>query len=204
MKKVSIYDAFPIRQDEYARLEKEFGQLCHYAAWQLLKRNAKNNHTDDFEDIDQDLRAALVQAGSYYKRQVYIERCFSALGVVMEVDENGDPDFRVEGDYVTNPLCKAVLIELALLWKNRTRHGANRQKFGPYQEAILWRIVKKCVPRGKRPSKRDALVIDEKFPTYCKQIIWNKQKAMGKRITREKSLRSGLTSLSEFDHLAKE
>jgi hypothetical protein len=151
----------------------------------LLKRNAKNNHTDDFEDIDQDLRAALVQAGSYYKRQVYIERCFLAAQ-----------------KYARDGFVKHVLNELHDLWKNRTRHGANRQKFGPHQEALLWRIVKKIVPRGERPSKRDPLVIDEKFPTYCKQIIWNKQKAMGKRITREKGLRSGLASLSEHSHLA--
>jgi uncharacterized phage-associated protein len=187
VKKKSIFDKFPIHKDEYQELEKVFGQLCHYAAWQLLKRNVKNNHTDEFEDIDQDLKLALVQAGSYYKRQVYIEQCFT-----------------VAQNYAKDVFVKEVLKELSSLWKNRTRHGANKRKFGFHQEVLLDKIVKKLVPKAERPSRKTSLIIDDKFPTYCKQIIWNKQKTMGKRITREKSLRSGMTSLSEFDFLGSE
>ena len=42
--------------------------------------------------------------------------------------------------------------------------------------------------------------IDTKFSTYCKAIVWNGQKSLGKKITREKSVRNGVVSLSEFDH----
>lgn len=180
----SIFDAFPISTAEYHDLEKAFGQLCHYAAHQLQRKNYKNNYTDDYDDISQNLFMSLIQAGSYYKRQVYIEKCFSTAT-----------------QYAKDKFCKAVLESLQDLWRDRTRHGANRQKFGPYQEKLLDKLVRKVVPKKHRPDRRSPLVIDDKFPTYCKQVIWNNQKAMGKKITREKSIRSGQVSLSEFDYL---
>jgi len=54
---------------------------------------------------------------------------------------------------------------------------------------------------GERPDRFAPLSIDSKFATYCKAIVWNGQKSMGKKITREKSIRSGMVSLSEFDYL---
>ena len=94
-----------------------------------------------------------------------------------------------------------IVQELESLWANRTRHGANRQKFGVFQEQLLQKIVRKIVPASERPDKKDNLKIDAKFSTYCKAIVWNGQKSMGKKITREKSIRSGQVSLSEFDYL---
>lgn len=184
MGKSQIMENFPVTEMEYSQLDEKFGQLCHYAAWQLKKKNTKNNSSEEQEDIVQEIRIAVMTAASYYKRQTYIESNFKSL------------DRRI-GD----PVIKAVVSELKTLWKNRTRHGANRQKFGAYQEAILERLVKKIVPKDKRPDKQSPLNIDTKFITYCKQIAWNKQKHMGKRITREKSWRTGLVSLSEFDYL---
>jgi hypothetical protein len=69
------------------------------------------------------------------------------------------------------------------------------------QEKILDRIINKFVPKEHRPKKDAPLKIDSKFTTYCKAIVWNGQKSMGKKITREKSIRSGMVSLSEFDFL---
>jgi len=103
--------------------------------------------------------------------------------------------------YLSFNLKKCVLNELEHLWANKTRHGANRQKFGEFQEQVLERIVKKFVPKNLRPNKYKSLSIDPKFRTYCKNITWNAQKSMGKKITREKSWRSGLVSLSEYDYL---
>ncbi len=183
-KNLTIFDRFKISSEEYQNLDKCYGALCWKAAWQLLKKNSKNNHTDDFDDIDQDLRMAMIQAGSYYKRQVYIERCFEKAKA-----------------YSTDIFMCSLITELENLWVNRRRHGASRQKFGPHQEQLLENIVKKVVPKKERPTRDEPLVVDHKFPQYCKQIIWNKQKTMGKKITREKSIRTGLTSLSEFGHL---
>lgn len=61
--------------------------------------------------------------------------------------------------------------------------------------------MEKYVPKDRRPAKDRPLSIDEKFTTYAKQIVWNSQKSLGKQITREKSWRTGLVSLSEFDYL---
>lgn len=179
-----IVNKFPVTEDEYDKLNTKFGDLCEYAAWQLYKKNSKNNHTDDQSDIAQDLRIALLRAGSYYKRQVYIEDCLELCG-----------------EYADDGFLKLMIEELQQLWKNKTRHGANRQKFGPHQEEILEKITITAVPGKQRPSKIAPLRMDSKFNTYCKAITWNAQKAMGKKITREKAIRQGQVSLSEFDYL---
>lgn len=180
----SIVNEFPVTEPEFLELDEKFGQLCHYAAWQLKKKNSNNNHTDEQEDVAQDLRIALLRAGSYYKRQTYIETSFKVLEETLK-----------------DKFVKRILDELIDLWNNRTRHGANRQKFGEYQQEIMERLLVKYVSHDVRPQRTATLKMDTKFITYCKQIIWNQQKAIGKKITREKSLRNGLVSLSEFDYL---
>lgn len=181
----TIVNKFPITSAEYEILDKKFGNLCHYAAWQLKKKNSQNAMANDPEDDCQELRIALIRAGSYYKRQCFIEASFTALHL-----------------YVKDKFVRSVLKQLISLWIDRRRHGANRQKFGDFQEAILEKLLVKYVPKEHRPELSMPLKPDVKFATYCKQIIWNAQKALGKQITREKSWRTGLVSLSEFDYLA--
>jgi len=181
----SICNAFPINNEEYFKLEKEFGQLTKYASWQLLKKNAKNNHTDDFDDINQELVVSVLIAGSYYKRQTYIENCLEAAK-----------------KYVKDKFIGFIVGELDELWANRTRHGANRQKFGQHQEKVLDEIIISAVPIAERPNRTANLKIDTKFSTYCKAVAWNKQKSLGRKITKEKDVRASMASLSEFDYLA--
>lgn len=180
----NITNKFPITSEEYNALDEKFGKLCHYAAWQLKKKNSKNSLTNDPEDDAQELRIALMRAGSYYKRQTYIESCFDVLD-----------------QHVKDKFIKAIVKELKKLWTDRRRHGANRQKFGEFQEMILDRLVKKHAPKDQRPDPYRSVSMDSHFFTYAKQIIWNAQKSLGKQITREKSWRTGLVSLSEFDYL---
>jgi len=180
----TISNSFPIGTKEYEELDEKFGQLCEYAAWQLYKKNNRANHTDEQQDISQELRIALIRAGSYYKRQVYIETCLELLN-----------------KHISDQFMKKIVQQLNYLWANKTRHGANRQKFGPHQEDIMEQLMKEQVPENEWPNKSASLVLDAKFTTYCKAITWNAQKSMGKKITREKSIRSGLVSLSEFDYL---
>lgn len=184
MKKMSICESFPITNEEYNQLDQKFANLCRFAAWQLLKKNARNNHTDDFEDIHQELLMAILRAGSYYKRQIYIEQCLV-----------------VAAKFAKDRFVTFLLHELENLWHNRTRHGAGRQKYGWHQEKLLEKIVVSCVPWGQRPDRSQPLKIDGKFTTYCKSIAWNSQKSMGRKITREKAIRAGCVSLSEYDHM---
>lgn len=183
---LDICTTYSINEAEYQELENKFGKLCWHAAHELKKKNSRNNYTDDPEDIKQELQMSMLRAGSYYKRQVYIEKCLA-----------------ISKKYATDKFLKSVIAELENLWANRTRHGANRQKFGKYQEELLQKIVRKIVPKADRPNQNEPLKIDSKFATYCKAIVWNGQKSMGKKITREKSIRSGQVSLSEFDYLAR-
>jgi hypothetical protein len=179
-----IHDSFPVTEEEYLALDTKFGELCEYQAWQLIKKNTRNNHTDSQEDIAQDMRIALLRAASYYKRQCYIEEC-------LELCKKNAKDDAI----------KSVVKQLADLWRNKTRHGANKQKFGPHQEKMLEKLVKSLFPPKKRPNRKAPLKMDTKFITYCKAITWNAQKSLGKKITREKSIRTGMVSLSEYDYL---
>lgn len=182
---IEIMKSWGVSDDDFFILEEKYGNLCEYAAWQLIKKNSNNNHTDSQEDIAQDLRMALLVAGAYFKRQCYIEKCLELCH-----------------EYAKDTFIKSLVDELQDLWDNKTRHGANRQKFGPHQEKLLEKLTKKLVPSKFRPSKDDRLKIDSKFSVYAKSITWNRMKALGKKITREKSIRTGMASLSEFDYLA--
>lgn len=179
-----MLDPFAITNDEYNALQKQFGDLCYFAAWQLMRKNVKNNHTEDIDDIMQQLHMSIIRAGRYYKRQVYIEAC-------LEMAEQ----------YAEDGFMQDVVKELKVLWANKTKHGANKQKFGPHQEKLLNHIVCKCVPNELRPDPNAALRVDKKFHTYCKAIAWNQQKSMGRKISRERIIRSGQVSLSEYDYL---
>jgi len=184
-KKFDICEQWWITNDEYMMLDEKFGRLCEYQSWQLYNKNSRNNHTDEQTDISQDIRIALMKAGSYYKRQVYIEKCLDLCQ-----------------KYAKDDFIKHLIKTLRNLWKNKTKHGANKQKFGPHQEKVLARLIMKLVPKGDRPDRNAALKMDAKFNTYCKTITWNQVKAMGKKITREKGIRSNQVSLSEFDYFA--
>ena len=180
---IEICGKFPVTEEEYALLEKKFGQLTEYIAWGLIKKNTRNSHTDEQQDISQELKIAMLRAGSYYKRQTYIEAC-------LDVCEQ----------YAKDKFTKLIIQQLRHLWNNKTRHGAGRQKFGCPQEILLDDLVKKIVPVRERPLKTEPLKIDGKFSVYLKSITWNAQKSMGKKITREKDFRNSI-SLSEFDYL---
>lgn len=182
-----LLDDFPISNSEYQELSDKFSKLCTYASWQLLRRNTKNNHTDEFEDINQELIMSLIRAGSYHKRQVYIEKCFD-----------------IAKKHVNDIFVLRILNELENLWKNKTRHGAGKRKFGLPQEEFLYKIVKWFVPSKKRPDKNSPLEIDETFTRYCKAICWNAQRSLGRKITKEKGLRTGVISLGSFEYLAEE
>ena len=180
----SILDEWKVTPEEYTNLDKKFGKLCYYAAWQLYNKNTKNNHQNDLEDFYQDLVFSLLKAGSYTKRQNYIN---TSLQMCIK--------------HVKDPFCRKVLFKLKKLWKNRTRHGANRQKFGPRQEKMLEELVQAHVPEDCRPSRDRPLEIDLSFQKYCKQIVWNQTRSTGKKITREKAMRVGMVSLSDFSYL---
>lgn len=180
-----IFNNFNITNDEYKLLEDKFIKLVQYQSWQLLKKNSRNSHTDDWDDVYQKISFALVKAATYQKRQVYIESCLE-----------------VARKYAKDSFLKFVLKELADLWDNRKKHGANRQKFGTFQENLLYNIVYKLVPPHERPDINRPLILNNEFATYCKSVTWNELKSIGRKITREKDIRSGQVSINDFDYLA--
>lgn len=180
-----ILSKYPITDAEYNELTKKFGKLCYYIAHDLKKNNVKNNYSDDIEDIVQDLFISLMKSGSYHKRQLFIETQLDAAKKYLK--KAGDP------------VLFSAIKKLNKLWNNRKKHGASRQKFGSYHEVILENIIK-TLPPSHRPAYQ-GLKINAYFTRYCKSIIWNTQKATGKKITRERSFRVGQVSLSNNKHL---
>ena len=71
---LDICNNFRINEKEFNELEKKFGKLCWHAAHELKRKNIHNNFTDEAEDIKQELQMSMLRAGSYYKRQIYIEK----------------------------------------------------------------------------------------------------------------------------------
>jgi hypothetical protein len=63
-------------------------------------------------------------------------------------------------------------------------------------------MIVKTLPLELHPKKDRNLIIDSDFSTYCKAIAWNCQKNIGKKITRERSIRGNSVSLSQHDFLA--
>lgn len=181
---IDITKKYPIDGAEYALLEKEYGQLCYYAAWQLYRKNAKNNHQFDLEDFQQELMIAIMRAGSYTKRQNYIIHSLNKLN-----------------DFAKGKVQVSLVKHLWSLWGNRTKHGANRQKFGPYQEELLKKLSDWMLPKEENIAFNNVFVIDAKFSRYAKQIMWNEQRNIGKKITREKPIRTGQVSLNDHDYL---
>lgn len=179
-----IFINFPITPQEYQSLDKSFGDLALFASWQLISRNKNNNQTNEVEDVAQELRMSLIHAGCYYKRQVYLESCMEILK-----------------EYMKSKRSIKQLEKLEDLWQNKTKHGAGKQKFGIKEEEILETLIQKYVPVDRRPDKKQPLIIDKKFIRYCKAITWNRQKYLGKKITKERSFRVGCVSLSEHAYL---
>lgn len=182
---MKIFELFKINTKEFEALEEKFGQLCLFASWQLMQNNSRNNHQLDVEDIKQELLMAVIRAGSYYKRQTYIESSLEILE--KHIEQSG--------------IFKNTYETLKNLWKNKTHHGAYRRKFGDPQEEILEKLVIKFVPENERPDINLPLNINTKFVIYTKQIIWNAARHLGKKITKEKHIRVGQVSLSEHEHL---
>ena len=56
---------FHVTENEWLMLREKFEALCQFQAWQLLRKNTKNNHTNEFEDVVQELEMHLLIAGSY-------------------------------------------------------------------------------------------------------------------------------------------
>jgi hypothetical protein len=177
-----IMSNFPIGDEEYKILDKKFIKLCHFQAWQLDK-SSKSGNFNDQEDYVQDLRFALLKAGSYYKRQTYIENCFFVLK-----------------KYLKDDFLRAVLDELVDLWNNKTKHGANKQKFGDYQEKTLEKLLM-AIPEENRPDKNRHLEMDSRFVKYAKNITWNTLKLSAKRSYKDNILRRNSISLSEFEYM---
>lgn len=173
-----MFKEFSVTNEEYDILNKQFGELCYFIAHQLIGENIKNNFTDDFDDVVQEIRLALLDAARYYKRQTYIEDALKCARL------------HCKGERVLS-----LLVRLETMWQDRK----TRRRFKKKQEDLLERLLD-YIPQEVRPSKQQNLKMNKEFFGYCKSILWNRKKFLGKKISRDRPIRSGILSLSQFDH----
>jgi hypothetical protein len=171
---------FRVTDNEYRQLNDRYGKLSHAQAWEYNRRNS-GFCMEEREDVVQELCIALMTAGSYYKRQVYVDSCLEVLK-----------------KYVKDIVLKSIVDRLDYLWSNKTKHGAGKRRFGKPQEVILDKLVNNCVPPDERPSKTRSLQLDAKFGSYCKAITWNRMKNIGIKSSREKEVRAGEVSIADY------
>lgn len=177
-----ICSRWQVTDKEYEILEEQFGRYCHDVAWKLLYKNAKNNHTDDEADIYQEMRIKLFIAAAYQKRQQYIEKS-------LEICKK----------YVSNDGVKEVE-KLENMWHKKQVDG-KRVRFGVEQEELLAKLVGEYVPDNLQPKKDAPLAINDRFPAYCKSILQNRSRFLGKKITKERPVRVNQVSLSDVTSL---
>ncbi len=175
---------FKLTDEEWQQIYNKFWKLCRHQAKSLLNMNMKGSHTDDQDDIEQEMHQSMIVAAMYHKRQCYIEACFKSLK-----------------EFSKDEAIIEMVSKLESVWRNKTKSGGVRQRFGSHQEKILYRLVNSYVPYAVRPSVNTPFKADEKFERYCKANTWNRIKTLGRKITKERSLRNGMASLSNFSHL---
>lgn len=178
---------FKLTDDEWQQIHKNFWKLCRHQAKSLLNMNTKGSHTDDQDDIEQEMYQSMIIAAMYHKRQCFIDSCFNALA--NNVKDKG---------------LLEIISKLESLWRPEASdelQATPRRRFGEHQEKTLYRLVNSCLPSALRPSPNTPFKFNEKFERYCKANTWNRIKTLGRKITKERTLRSGMASLSSFNYL---
>ena len=187
-KSVYIQKRYSISNDEYKILEEKYDKLCWFAANKLTYSNKKSE--EDLQDYHSDIQIGMFRAGSYYKRQCFLEAVFSYMKyckLFMEPKEIEE------------------LTALKSMWSSHK----TRSSFGITQEDQLIILLKKyegvaSKPNGAKieiPNINTTLKFDRNFEVYCKAIIWNTKKSLGQQISKENADRNNEISLSEWEFL---
>jgi len=180
---------YNITQKEYEELDKQFGKLCHYAAWQIVRFNfPKIKYEQEFPNVDQEIVISVIRAASYYKRQIFLNKAFEFLNSIQLTRQE-----------------RVKVTALQILWDGRKEKG-NKNKFDKNEEEALVEVIKtnqnKASEKGEAaPTQSAPLQLNKEFTIYCKSIIWNTYKSIGKGITKSRKDRKHEVSLSEYDFL---
>jgi hypothetical protein len=173
-KSLYIQKRFPITEDEFNKLEEKYGKLCWFAANKLAA--SQHRSPEDLDDFHSEIQIGMCRAGSYFKRQTFIENAFQFLRS-QELSKSDKKEF----DDIEN------------LWNTK------KSRFGIKEEDNLRSILDNY--NEKDFDYSIPLDFDEKFKVYCKAIIWNTYKALGQQMSKENSVRSSEISLDEWPFL---
>lgn len=178
-KSLFIQKRYPVTDSEFEILEKKYGKLCWFAASKLASSNNKSE--EDLQDFHSEILIGMFRAGSYYKRQTFIENVFEFLDNCKIYMKNEDLN---------------ILKTLKTCWNRKAN-------FTEKQEVIIRELLEeyKNSSNINAPSEKDPLLMDSKFDIYCKAIIWNTQKALGQNISKENEHKNKEISLDEWSFL---
>jgi hypothetical protein len=178
-KSVYIQKKYPVSDQEYEILNTQYGKLCWFAANKLARSNRRED--EDLQDFHSEIQIGMFRSGSYYKRQVFIDKSFRYLKFFFP--------------FMTLPEI-SMLNSIKDKWQNRKNH------FGEKEEAQLRVLLQVCKRQGRRtPDPAKALFMGKRFNIYCKAIIWNTYKALGQCVSKENERRNKEVSLDEWAFL---
>jgi hypothetical protein len=178
-KSVYIQKKYPISNQEYDILNKQYGKLCWFAATKLARSNRREE--EDLQDFHSEIQIGMFRSGSYYKRQVFIDKTLRYLKAFI-------PHMNVT--------------ELDLYNSLRNKWSGKKNHFGEKEEAQLRQLFDVCKRLDKRvPDPEKPLFMGKRFNIYCKAIIWNTYKALGQHVSKENERRNKEISLDEWSFL---
>lgn len=185
-KSLYIQKRYPISTKEYKSLDEKYGKLCWYAAQKLTSSIRRG--CEDLDDFHSEIVIGMCRAGSYYKRQIYIEGLFKFF------EQRDLQDYISCGD-------QYKLETIQNKWTNK------KSSFQETDENELIALSKKYTgivkqkQCGSLPKQIQPLTFSQKFQIYCKAIIWNTCKSLGQQINKENMHRCAEISLDEWGFL---
>lgn len=184
-KSLYIQKKYRITDKEYNLLHEKFGKLCWFAASKLTASNRRSD--EDLQDYHSEIVLGMFRAGSYYKRQVFIENVFDYLRSCKKYMCADDID---------------MLAGFQNKWKKKSEFLETDEN-----ELVLFlerfKIYNDDINRSGPcyPNQNSQLKIDNKFKVYCKAIIWNTTKSLGQHISKENETKMKEVSLDEWSFL---
>ena len=196
-KSLYIQKRYPVTDAEFEVLDEKYGKLCWFAASKLASANRKSE--EDLQDFHSEILIGMFRAGSYYKRQTFIESTFKYLDksrVFMSSEDLADLNL------------------LQKMWYQRKAYFTEihevliREVLGKYTDALEEKTPSDKEPLEFNPANQKTYVNANgetkkvnPFEVYCKAIIWNTKKSLGQAISKENEHKCKEVSLDEWNFL---
>ena len=165
--------SFCITSTEYIQIKDKIGDLPWTIGWQFLRQSPPNAHTEEIEDLSQDVWLSICGAVHCIKRQKYVKEAFK---LIEKFNPNNKEKQRLEDR-----------------WNHRA--GTGKKSFHIEEELELRNLVNQTIPKEIRPDPYLELKINDKILPYLKSAMYNKSKRKIGTNIKERPLRKSSISI---------